>query len=190
MDLQALITQAVSGTVSQQISKATGVDETKVQSVIDSGLPVIIGQMARNTSTSDGAVQLDAALAKDHAGGSLLGDLAGLFTGGSSNIDGAKILTHVLSGNQTTANEQISQKTGVDAATVAKILSFVAPIIMAYLSKQKQSSDLDAGGIGDLLKSQTSSGGSPLMDIATAFFDKNKDGSIVDDLLGGFFKQR
>lgn len=190
MDMTSVLNNVLKGGAADNISKATGADSSAVEKVIQAGLPVIIGQMAKNASTPEGAGQLDAAVTKDHAGGSLLDSLGSLFGGGDSNVDGGKILGHVLGGGQDVANQKIAKKTGVDAATVAKILTFLAPLVMAYLAKQKATNNLDAGGVSDVLKQQKASSGNPLSDIATAMLDKNGDGSIIDDLIGGFFKKR
>lgn len=189
MDLHSAIGDIVKGNVAEKISTATGADKSTVEQVIAAGLPVILGQMGNNASTEGGATELDAAVEKDHTGGSLLESLGGLFADGEKNIDGGKILDHVFGDKTSTATDKVSAKTGVDAATVAKVLTFLAPLIMAYLGKKKTSDGLDAGGLSDLLTKQKADDGSPLTQIATALLDKNKDGSIVDDLLGGLFKK-
>lgn len=145
--------------------------------------------MANNTSTDKGAQQLDATVAKHHTGGSLLESLGGLFAGGDTNSDGSKILDHVLGNKKDTAHTTIAKQVGIDAATVAKILTFLAPLVMAYLGKKKTNDNLDSGGLSDILSQQTSPSGSPLSQLATAVLDKNGDGSFVDDLLGGLFKK-
>ena len=61
---------------------------------------------------------------------------------------------------------------------------------MAYLAKKKATDNLDAGGLSDVLQQQTATNGNPLSQIATAMLDKNHDGSIVDDLLGGLFGKK
>ena len=190
MDLTAIISKVITGNTADSIGKATGVDQQTVERVIAAGLPVILGQMANNTASSDGAAALDAAVAKDHAGGSLLESITGLFTGGDTNTDGSKILEHVLGNDQTTATQSVAKQTGVDAATVVKILTFLAPLVMAYLAKKKATDNLDAGGLSDVLQQQTATNGNPLSQIATAMLDKNHDGSIVDDLLGGLFGKK
>ena len=189
MDLTSLITSVITGGATDKIGKATGADQNTVQSVIQAGLPVILGQLANNTRTPEGAQQLDTAISKDHAGGTLLDSLGSLFGSGDSNTDGGKILDHVLGDSQSIATSTIAKKTGVDPATVVKILGFVAPLVMAYLGKQKANDNHDAGGLSDVLQRQTSPSGGALSELATAVLDKNGDGSIVDDLLGSILKR-
>lgn len=189
MDVQSILTDITKGNVSDKIGQATSTDQSTVEQVIQAGLPVILGQMGNNASTEEGAAKLDTAVAKDHTRGSLLDSLSGLFAGGDSNTDGGKILDHVLGDSKSKAADTISKQTGVDPATVIKILTFLAPLVMAYLGKKKTTDNLDAGGLSDLLKNQKSADGNPLMDIATAMLDKNKDGSFLDDVVGGLFKK-
>jgi hypothetical protein len=61
----------------------------------------------------------------------------------------------------------------------------LAPIVMAYLGKQKQEQGFDAGGLSDLLTgkvSEAKDSGNPLIDLATGMLDKDHDGSALDDL--------
>lgn len=55
---------------------------------------------------------------------------------------------------------------------------FLAPIVMVYLKKGKRQSNTHAGGLEDLLgggQSQSRGGG---------LLDKNRDGNVLDDILG------
>jgi hypothetical protein len=189
MDVQAAINDIIKGNVATKIGNATETDQSTVEKVVVAGLPIILGQMGNNTATTSGAEKLDAAVEKDHMGGSLLESLSGLFAGGDSSGDGSKILDHVFGNKIPAAAEQVATKTGLDTATVVKILTFLAPLVMAYLGKKKADGGLDAGGLSDLLKKQKTNDGSPLTQLATAMLDKNGDGSVVDDILGGFLKK-
>lgn len=189
MDLTSMIGTAAKDMFATKVGEATGLDQKDVDKVVQAGLPVILGQLANNTADRQGAEALDAAVAKDHAGGSLLDSLGSLFSGGQAPAEGGKILEHILGSNQTKTNDTIAKKTGVDAATVAQILAFLAPLVMAYLGRKKSTDKLDAGGLSDMLGKQQGANGSPLSQIATALFDKNGDGSVIDDLLGGFLNR-
>ena len=61
---------------------------------------------------------------------------------------------------------------------------------MAYLGKEKRQSNTNAGGLEDLLggllgggQSQRRGGGG-LMDMVGGLLDKNRDGNVLDDILG------
>lgn len=71
----------------------------------------------------------------------------------------------------------------------------LAPIVMAYLGKEKRQTITGEGGLGDLLGGllggslQSSSGGG-IMDIISAALDKDGDGDAMDDILDMFSKKR
>ncbi len=85
--------------------------------------------------TPQGAEGLLGALKSKHDG-SILDNLGGLFAGGvDSNVmeDGGKILGHVLGNKQRNVEKALSQKSGIDAGSVANILKVAAPILMGVL---------------------------------------------------------
>lgn len=181
MNLQELVLGTVKDQLADKIGASTGVDGGQVSDVIEAALPDILKGLQKNTSSSSGAEALDSAITKDHDG-SLLDSLGSLFGGSDSNSDGGKILDHVLGQARTKVEQRASKKSGVDIATVAKILTFVAPLVLAYLGRQKKHDSLDSGGLQDMLQKQDVKGG--LLDMAKDFIDKNNDGSVVDDVLG------
>lgn len=70
-----------SGTV-EQLSKAVGADTSETRQAIGAALPVLLGALAKNTRSEEGAESLARALERDHDG-SVLENLSGLLgTGG------------------------------------------------------------------------------------------------------------
>ena len=189
--LEDLIGAAAGSEAVGQISNNLGADQSTVNSAIGMALPVILSGLANNASSSEGAQSLDNALANDHTGG-LLNNLTDYLAGGvpspqaaTRETNGAGILGHILGTSQTTATQEISNKTGLNAGQVANLLITLAPIVMAYLGKQKQQNNLDAGGITDLLtgqQQQMQSSGNPMIDMASRILDSDGDGSALDDL--------
>ncbi len=187
MGLQSILIDALDTNTLEEISKATGVDASTVGKVVAAGAPLIVGQMGNRAESSADAESLSKAVEKDHSP-SVLENITGIFTGGSENLDGTKILGHVFGSKGDGAAESLGKKFGLDSSTIVKILSFVAPLIMSALAKEKISKSLDTGGLSDLLKSEKAPSGNSLTDMAAKFLDKDDDGSIVDDLLGMFGK--
>ena len=196
--LQDLLGQQQGDEALGQISQTVGADPSSVNTAVQAALPAIMGGLAANASTPQGAQSLDSALASDHDG-SLLGNLGGLgnlIFGGQQaappprQADAGGILGHIFGANQGQVAQQVSDESGLGIGQVAQILMMLAPIVMAYLGRQKQQQNVGADGLGDLLSGlmggsgqpQQTSSGSSMMDMASSMLDSNKDGSITDDI--------
>lgn len=175
--------QMISGVAGQ-----TNQPESKTADVLSMAMPLILGAMKKNVKSSpQGAQGLMSALSNKHDG-SILDNLGGLFNGGVDDTvmqDGAGILGHVFGNKQPQVENALSQKSGMDAGTVAQILKIAAPIVMGYLGKQTaQSSVNDSTGMNALLGSML--GGQPQQNqsLITTLLDADGDGSILDDVAG------
>ena len=181
--------QLISGVAGQ-----TGNSTDQTGSVLTMALPLLMGAMKKNASTPEGAQGLMSALSNKHDGG-ILSDLGSLFGGGvdqSVKDDGAGILGHVLGGKQTQVENALSQKSGMDASTIATILQVAAPILMGMIGQQKQKQNVnDASGMQSLLGGMMGGGkqADKQQSLIESFLDSNGDGSILDDVaslaLGG-----
>lgn len=169
------------------VSGQTGQPEDKTADVLSMAMPLLLGAMKKNTSDPKNAAGLMNALSSKH-NGSILDNLGGLFEGGVNNDvinDGAGILSHVLGNKQATIENAISQKSGVDAGSVAQILKIAAPIVMGFLGRQKAQGNVsDANGLSSLLGSML--GGQPQQNqsLITSLIDADGDGSVLDDVAG------
>ncbi len=169
------------------VSEQTGQPADKTADVLSMAMPLLLGAMKKNASDPQGASGLMNALNSKHSGG-ILDNLGGLFQGGVNDSvlnDGAGILGHVLGNKQPIVENALSQKSGVDAGTVAQILKIAAPIVMGYLGRQKAQSNVsDADGLTSLLGSML--GGQPRQNqsLITSLIDADGDGSVLDDVAG------
>ena len=111
---------------------------------------MIVAALARNASDPAGADALNGALERDHDG-SLLEDLGGFLGGGASSSIGGAILGHVFGGQRGSVESSLGRSTGLDGASIAKLLAMLAPIVMAALAKKRGQEGLDSGGLTDLL---------------------------------------
>ena len=196
MNIEGLLGQVMSGGNLGAISQTIGADESTTSTAIQAALPMLIGAMARNASSEGGASALAGALDRDHDG-SVLDDIAGfVMGGGAQQSNGAGILGHIFGGNQPAVEQGISQASGVNMSTIAKLLPLLAPIVMGYLGRQKQQQGMDAGALAGALgqqQQQMEQEQSPLMGMLSSVLDSNKDGSMMDDamrLAGGFLSRR
>lgn len=166
------------------ISQKTGLDANQAGNVVASSLPALLGQMQNNASSESGAAGLMGALLGGKHDGSILDNLSG-FLGGEDFSDGNKILGHVLGGNKDNMVQGLSAKTGVDSSIISKILPMLAPIVMGYLSKKTQNSNVSSGsGLNDILGGllgggNKADGGSSLGgSLLTSVLDQNGDGKL------------
>lgn len=174
--------QLISGVAGQ-----TNQPENKTADVLSMAMPLLLGAMKKNVSSPQGAQGLMSALSNKHDG-SILDNLGGLFQGGVDDSvmkDGAGILGHVFGGKQPQVENALSQKSGLDAGSVAQILKIAAPIVMGFLGKQTAQSNVsDSSGMNALLGSML--GGQPQQNqsLITTLLDADGDGSILDDVAG------
>lgn len=171
------------------ISQETNQPTDKTASVLAMAMPILLGAMKRNVTTENGASNLLYALNNKHDGG-ILDNFSGLFRGGVDEHvkqDGIGILGHILGGSQDNAIQAISKKSGIDTKGIMQILAVAAPIILGYLGKQKQSSNVNSqSGLGDLLDGLMGGGKKQpeQQSLIESLLDGNNDGSVIDDIAG------
>ncbi|MAZ29417.1 MAG: hypothetical protein CL868_20380 [Cytophagaceae bacterium] len=167
-------------------SEETGASKDKTASVLSMGLPLLMGAMKKNASTPEGASGLLSALSSGKHDGSILDNIGGLLGGGADKgvlDDGAGILSHVLGGKQSTVENTLSAKSGLDAGSISKILKMAAPVLLGLLGKQKRENNIDNGNdLSSLLGSFL--GGQPQenQSLIASLIDQDGDGSVLDDV--------
>ena len=174
-----------------QLGQSSGADTNQVQQLVQVGLPLLMQAMGKNSSTTEGAQELTAAL--DQHKDADVNDIPGFLNKVDTN-DGAKIVQHVLGEENEQVQKNLAKKTGMDTSQVSSILTMMAPLVMGYLGQQKKEQNLDASGVSGLLTNTLSqSSNSGMMNMATQLLDADKDGSFIDDvgdMLGKLFKKK
>lgn len=196
MNITDLLQSQLSGNVLETLSKQIGGANPQQTQVATSGIMnILLGAMAKNAATPEGASALSKALDRDHDG-SVLDDVMGMFTGqakpaSEKALNGEAILGHVLGNRKDSAAKTISQVSGLNTSQVGSLMVQLAPLIMGALGKAKKENNMDAsdlssmlGGILGGMKSGNQKQMDPKMAMLTAFLDKDGDGSIVDDVAG------
>ncbi|MFV0173779.1 DUF937 domain-containing protein [Empedobacter falsenii] len=196
MDFTNLIQGAIGQQVVGSAAKQLGINESQAQSAVAAAIPFLLSALNKNAQTG-GAEGISNAL-KQHDG-SILDNLSGFLGQGGNQQDGLGILNHVLGNKQQNVASAISQQSGISVEQVTQILALVAPIVMGYLGKQKQSEGLDSNGIAGLLgglvggtSTQSNQGGVNLGGFEK-LLDQDGDGQLglgdAMGFLGGFFKK-
>jgi hypothetical protein len=172
---------ALSGSNVSQVAFALGIDERKAASALQVALPALVTALQRNAASQDGLSSLTAALDRNHDG-SVLDDVVGFLAGGSS-ADGDSILGHVLGDRRDPVARSVGRSTGLDTASVMKLLSLAAPLVLGALARARAS---HPGDVTDVLADATThlQQRSPdLMSTLGSLLDANHDGSAADDLV-------
>jgi hypothetical protein len=190
MDISELLNSPAGKSIVEKMSAKLGMDKKQAAKAVNTAIPVILGGLNRNLKTPEGAESLNRALESKHDG-SLLDNLSDILQGNSDELvkDGEGILGHVFGSDVNVVQQGIAQKTGISMDKAGPLLSSLAPVVMAYLGKQKKQTNAGAGGLGDLLGGLLGSVGTKkkqsggILGMITGLLDKDKDGSAVDDIL-------
>ena len=186
MNLEALL-GLLQGQDIGNLASQVGGNEGEAKNGVMAALPAMLATLGKNAGTEKGAEELNNALEKKHDG-SILDNLSGYLSNPDLK-DGAGILNHLF-GNQTSnVANAVSQSSGLDTNGSMKMLQMLAPILMGILGQQKKQNNLDAKGLGNLTSMLASNFGSEagtsgIMETVTNLLDANKDGNVVDDIMG------
>ena len=186
MNLEALL-GLLQGQDLGNLASQVGGNEGEVKNGVMAALPAMLAALGKNAGTEKGAEELNNALENKHDG-SILDNLSGYLSNPDLK-DGAGILNHLF-GNQTSnVANAVSQSSGLDTNGSMKMLQMLAPILMGMLGQQKKQNNLDAKGLGNLTSMLASNfgskaGASGIMEAVTNLLDANKDGNVMDDILG------
>lgn len=191
--LESVARQLDPGTLAQ-MGRQIGLDPQTTQRAVGAALPVLIGALARNAQTPDGAASLAGALQRDQHG-SILDDLGGFLgqaggMGGGSGMGGigGAILGHVLGNRQDQASVAVGKAAGIDWSKAGQLLAMLAPIVMAVLGKRGQSNGFDIGDLVGMLQGdnqkvqQASPGAGGMLD---SILDRDGDGKVDGEDLAG-----
>jgi hypothetical protein len=184
MNLTGLLEDALGGKTVDQISQTIDADQNTTSNAIQAALPLLLGGLAQNSQSNEGAESLYGALAQDHDG-SVLDDPAGLVNNYES-ASGFGILDHIFGGQQNTVERGVSQASGLDLSKVGPLLAILAPLVMGALGRTQRQQGLGAGDLAGLLggATQQTASNSPLIGMLSQVLDQNRDGSAVDDVMG------
>lgn len=199
MDLSNLLNGPLGETIINNISGQLGTGQSQTKDAIMAAIPAILGGLTKNAQTESGAKSLDAALESKHDG-SLLDNLSELFGGGDTSDlaqDGENILEHIFGNKTSNVSKSVSRQSGLSTSQTSSLLAILAPIVMAYIGRQKKDNNVDSSGLGGLLggllgeNGTSSAGGGLLSSLLGGIFGGNSGGSgnILGSILGMFTKK-
>ncbi|MEO8664610.1 MAG: DUF937 domain-containing protein [Ignavibacteria bacterium] len=154
------------GGATDKISSTLGIDPNILQQAIPVIAPMILGGLKNQSVNNGGQDRVDHILNKYGDPGVLdnvdshIEQMAG-----KENFDSN--LGGLLGNSGSQVTDILTKKFNLDSGTAAKIIPMVAPLILAYLTKNRDSNPQGSTGFA-------------------SFLDQNGDGSVVDDVVGFF----
>lgn len=196
MSLIEELGRAAFSQMSNRASTKTGLNEATVKALMPMATAVLMNGLKKNISKPGGAEALAKALAK-HDGG-LLNNPARAADDDVMN-DGERILGHILGSKQGETQAALAKAAGADPAQIGKLLAMAAPAILAGLGRARTENGLDAGGLADLVKKESSKAQSVApneLGGLLKWIDADGDGNVAEDVIaiagkafGGMFRK-
>jgi hypothetical protein len=173
MNILESILDAQNGGAVKQMGQQLGLGDAQTTSVLSSLVPALAGGFQRNMQSPGGLDALTGAL----TGGQHAQYLENPSSLAGAVGDGNGILGHIL-GSKDVSREvatRAASQTGLDPSIIKQALPLAAALMMGAMARQ---------GTGATLGSGAATPGGGLMSMLTPMLDANRDGSIVDDVMG------
>jgi len=183
MNILEAVLNAQGGAAAREAGRGLGLSPEQTGSAFGALIPALAAGLQRNASQPGGLEALVGALTRGQHS-RYLDDPSNLATP-DAVTDGNAILGHIL-GNKDTSRAvaaQASGQTGIDPALLKKLLPIAATMVMAAMAKKQL-----GGGMAAPMSTGTAGGG--LLGMLSPLLDQNRDGSIMDDVLGKFLGRR
>ncbi|MBR1590734.1 MAG: DUF937 domain-containing protein [Acidaminococcaceae bacterium] len=130
MSLLETLLQSMTSTSSlNTMSKRTGGNNDQMAALITAALPILLKALTSNASTQSGAASLQEALGQHQETGSVAEQLEE-----ADEVDGAKILQHILGGSSSSVMNGLSRQSGLSNDQVGSALGALAPVLLSSLS--------------------------------------------------------
>ncbi len=188
MDITELLNSSIGQSIVQNVAGKLGMSPNEASSAVKTAIPTILAGMSRNSQSKEGAESLNRAIESKHDG-SLLDNLSDMLQGHSQDLqkDGDGILGHIFGDKRSVIEQTISTKTGVSNDKMGPLLSTLAPIVMAYIGKEKKQSNANAVDLNSMLGgliggAQKSKKGGGILNMISGVLDKDRDGDVMDDI--------
>ena len=184
MNILDAIVNAQNGAAVQQLGSQVGLAPEQASTALSALMPALAGGFQRNIQSQGGLESLMAALSSGKHG-QYIDDPTSL-AAPSAVADGNGILGHLL-GSKDASREvatRAAAQTGLSPDVLKRMLPLAASLMMGAFSKQS--------GPGSSTMAALGGSGGGIAAMLTPFLDRDRDGSIVDDvssMIGGFLKR-
>lgn len=151
--VEGLLGQLTSGDNLSSISKKAGTDDKSTKSVLEMGLPLLLGAMNQKASKPDGAQAILGSMAQMGSNNPM--DNMASYLGASDSSQGTSMINSILGSSLQPIEQTISKKTGVPLMVVSKILAIALPLVLGSLTKSSQKQTMGQGDLSKLLGDQS-----------------------------------
>ena len=174
MSILETILKAGGGDLVKKVAGNVGMEAGDTSKALAAVMPYLKSAMQDNVKSEDGLSSFVKALTSGGHGKYI--DNPDEIVNENGQTDGMAILGHLFgSKDQGQAKvAELSEKLDFDTGTLTKLIPMAATMLMGSMSKNSDALNLNSA----------SSGTSFLQSGVISFLDKDKDGSVVDDLLG------
>ncbi len=182
MNILEALMAAQGGGAARQLGQQFGLSDDQTSAALSALVPALAAGLAKNATREGGLEGLTAALASGRHG-SYLDDLSSL-TRTETVADGNGILGHILGSKDMSRQvaAQAAASSGVGSDVLKRMLPVVAAMVMGAMAKNAGGRAATAGLPGGLGANAGAGGG--LLDMLTPMLDRDRDGSVVDDVTG------
>jgi hypothetical protein len=193
MNLLESLLAAGNGGAVQQLGRQFGLGDDQAAAALSALVPALASGLARNATQSGGLDALMGALAGGRHDG-YLDDIASLARPETA-ADGNGILGHILGSKD--ASRQVATRaaatSGVGADILKQMLPVVAAMVMGAMARTAGSgrAGMDmglpggmSGGLPGGVPTSLGANAGGVLDMLAPMLDRDRDGSVVDDLAG------
>lgn len=157
INLLDLVKDQISGQLAKQASAFLGESESGIAKALGSIMPALLGGAINKSNSPEGAAGIMDMLGKLDM--SSLGDITGLFGGGSSSVNGllssgGGMAETLLGSKASGVADFIANMAGLKSSSSSSLMKMAAPLLMSVVNNQVQGKGL--GFLTDLLMSQKS----------------------------------
>jgi len=159
INLLEILSETLGGQIAKQASGFLGEPEGNTKSALGMILPALLGGLAKQGSTLDGAGNLLKTLGGANIDSGLLGNLAGLFSDKNKTDSlvalGTSLVGSLFGDKAGSIVSTIASLTGLKSSSSSNLLYLAAPLVFSFLKKFVADKNLDAAGLMRVLGEQT-----------------------------------
>ena len=192
--LNVLLKALLTDSAVTALAKKTGIGSAALKKLLPLAIPLLLKALTNNASSQSGVQSLLGALTQHKSTKSMAEQIAE-----ADQVDGSKILGHILGGNAASEMNSLAAQTGLSAGQVSSALAGIAPALLSGLSAATASSgaagkvDLSDGlDLGDVMAmlGGAQSGASPVSGLLGSLLGGAQSGAspvggLLGSLLGG-----